>query len=105
MGQSQHEKKPGRPWRITSETMIFILFILFLLFFCYNMIDFYDVAIPLLSYYDVPFLDILWYSTLKYYLTCTVVLLRANPPVRPHNFLGILKAHKFRHFTFIENLQ
>ena len=26
-------------------------------------------------------------------------------PVRPHNFLGILKEYKFRHFTVIENLQ
>ena len=32
-----------------------------------------------------------------------LVLLRANPPVRPHNFLGILKEYKFRpplNFTF-----
>ena len=33
----------------------------------------------------------------------TVVYLRATPPVRPHNFLGILKEYKFRpplNFTF-----
>ena len=32
-----------------------------------------------------------------------LLLLRANPPVRPHNFLGILKEYKFRpplNFTF-----
>ena len=26
----------------------------------------------------------------------TLVSVRANPPVRPHNFLGILKEYKFR---------
>ena len=33
----------------------------------------------------------------------TFVGVRANPPVRPHNFLGILKEYKFRpslNFTF-----
>ena len=36
-------------------------------------------------------------------LLLLIVLLRANPPVRPHNFLGILKECKFRpplNFTF-----
>ena len=49
---------------------------------------------------------ILHYITLHYiplqYNTMTVHL-RANPPVRPHNFLGILKEYKFRpplNFTF-----
>ena len=31
----------------------------------------------------------------KWWTTPHEVMLRANPPVRPHNFLGILKDYKF----------
>ena len=42
------------------------------------------------------------FCELGQYAPC-MVYLRANPPVRPHNFLGILKEYKFRpplNFTF-----
>jgi len=37
-----------------------------------------------------------------------MINIRANPPVRPHNFLGILKEYKFPpplNFYVIEDLQ
>ena len=52
------------------------------------------------KYYKTKWVDFLLWKVIVY---VPLLSLRANPPVRPHNFLGILKEYKFRppiNFTF-----